>query len=35
MGEKDYLGKDQRRTKDNDKKDEIPIKGNSNFKIKL
>jgi hypothetical protein len=26
MGEKDYLGKDQRKTKD-DKKEEKPIKG--------
>jgi len=27
MGEKDYLGKDQRKTKDNEKKEEKPIKG--------
>ncbi len=42
MGEKDYLGKDQRRTKDDVKKDEPPIKGLyfiilfiENLKIKL
>jgi hypothetical protein len=28
MGEKDYLGKDQRKTKDDKSKDEKPIKGN-------
>jgi hypothetical protein len=27
MGEKDYLGKDQRKTKDDTKKEEKPIKG--------
>lgn len=27
MPEKDYLGKDQRRTKDVEKKDDKPIKG--------
>lgn len=29
MPEKDYLGKDQRRTKDVEKKDDKPIKGNT------
>ena len=28
MGEKDYIGKDQRKTKDEPKKDDAPIKGN-------
>jgi hypothetical protein len=27
MGEKDYLGKDQRKTKDDKPKDDKPIKG--------
>jgi len=31
MGEKDYLGKDQRKTKDDKPKDDKPIKGKDFF----
>jgi hypothetical protein len=35
MGEKDYLGKDQRKTKDEKPKDDKPIKGKTFIEKKI